>query len=615
MDVTTLKNLKPSEFEQAADGYRATGTMADSAKEEIEKVIVSGMNKELEGKALEAAIKQLGKLAANFHYTQTECALISTALRGFAHDMDSARKKLLSALDDAEARKFTVNPDGSVSYPAAPATDGAKKPHAGGSVNGATDPTAQAVGRQAANFDPNPHHGEALAIADRVAAALQEATEADSKWEPKIRALKADDDLTVSDRDWTDVKGDTKGVAQAADGYLDSIKPPPKGGDAEDNAQWWKDLSAEERAAYLSLHPEVLGGLDGIPAVTRDDANRTVLAEAHAKYQLELDSIPPEPHNKYTMINTVNGPVRVYSDEWLAWNNKYGDRKADLKSALDGMQAIQNRFDRTGVGGTPEAYLLGFDPVGKGDGKVILANGNPDTADHTAVYVPGTGTTLGGIDNDIERGERLWGVSHAQAPGENISTITWFDYDAPRSAYPTDKGDVIPEAISDSYAEKGGPTLRAFLDGNRIAHQTEAGPNNFAHTTVIGHSYGSTVIGDAAKSGGLGDGPLAADDVVVAGSPGMQADHAGDLGIRQGHMWAMDGTGDDNFVTAGGRLVGLGDNWTIPTDDDFGSTVMRTDGGDHGSYWDVDGNGHPSEALSNQARVITGNYEEVTVER
>ncbi|MET9826264.1 MULTISPECIES: alpha/beta hydrolase [Streptomyces] len=615
MDVTTLKNLKPSEFEQAADGYRATGDMADAAKEEIERVIVSGMNKALQGEALEAAIGELGKLAANFHYTQTECALVSTALNGFAHDMDSARKKLLSALDDAEARGFTVNPDGSVSYPAAPPAAGAKEPHTGGSVSGATDPTAQAVGRQSANFDPNPYHGEALAIADRIAAALQEATEADNKWEPKIRALKADDDLTVSDRDWTDVKADTKGVAQAADSYLDSIKPPPKEGDAEDNALWWKDLSPEERAAYLSLHPEVVGALDGLPAVTRDDANRTVLAESHAKYQMELDSIPPEPEKKYTTINTINGPMKVHSDEWLAWRDKYEGRKNDLQSSVDGMKAIENRFDRTGVDGTPEAYLLGFDPVGKGDGKVILANGNPDTADHTAVYVPGTGTHLGGIDKDIVRGERLWAASTAQAPGQNISTITWFDYDAPRSAYPGDKGDAIPEAISDSYAEKGGPTLREFLYGNRMAHQAESGPNNFGHSTVIGHSYGSTVIGDAAKSGGLLDGPLAADDVVVAGSPGMQADHAGDLGIRKGHMWAMDGSGDDDFVTIGGRLVGLGDNATIPTDDSFGSTVMKTDGGNHGAYWDVDGSGNPSEALKNQARVIVGDYQGVTVER
>ncbi|WP_078883923.1 alpha/beta hydrolase [Streptomyces sp. NRRL S-340] len=173
---------------------------------------------------------------------------------------------------------------------------------------------------------------------------------------------------------------------------------------------------------------------------------------------------------------------------------------------------------------------------------------------------------------------------------------------------------MIPQAIHDSYAEKAGPTLREFMDGTRVAHQTESGPNNLGHTTLIGHSYGSTVIGDAAKAGSFLDGPLAADDVVVAGSPGMQAARSGDLGIDPHHMWAMQGTGDDDFVTGGGRLVGLGGDFTIPTDDSFGSTVMKTDGGGHGAYWDVAKNGNPSEALKNQARVIVGDYEGVTVE-
>ncbi|MGW7262900.1 alpha/beta hydrolase [Streptomyces sp. NPDC054842] len=615
MDLATLRDLKPSEFEEAADGYRATSGMASAAKDEINDVIIAGMNKSLRGQALTAAIGELKKLSANFHYTQTECGLISVALNGFAHDMNSARKKLLSALDDAAARKFTVNPDGSVTYPEGPSVNDGEEPSKGGSVSGATDSTAQAVGRQSANFDPNPHHAEALAIADRIAAALSEATEADRKWAPKLRALKADEDLTVSNRDWVDVTSDAGGVSKAADHYLAGIRHPPKDGDAEDNAQWWQDLSPEEREVYLSLRPGLVGALDGLPADARDDANRTVFSESHAKYQLELDSIPPEPANKYTTISTMGGPVQVHTDEWMAWNEKYGARKDRLVDSLQGMKAIQDRFDRTGVDGMPEAYLLGFDPVGKGaDGKVILANGNPDTADHTAVYVPGTGTHLGGIDKDIIRGERLWSSSTALAPGQSVSTITWFDYDAPRSAYPGDKGDAIPEAMHDSYAEKAGPTLREFMEGVRIAHQAEMGPNNLGHTTLIGHSYGSTVIGDAAKSGSFMDGPFPANDVVVAGSPGMQAARSGDLGIDPKHMWAMQGTGNDDFVTGGGRLVGLGGGGAIPTDDSFGSTVMRTDGGNHGAYWDVDNAGNPSEALKNQARVIVGDYKGVTVE-
>ncbi|MHB9859444.1 hypothetical protein [Streptomyces sp. YIM S03343] len=380
MDLATLKNLKPSEFEQAADGYRATSDMAGAAKDEIDNVIVAGMNESLKGQALTAAIRELKKLSANFHYTQTECSLASVALNGFAYDMDSVRKKLLSALDDAAARKFTVNPDGSVTYPEGQPANGVEEPPKGGSVSGATDPTAQAVERQSANLDPNPHHAEALAIADRIAAALNEATEADSKWEPKLRALKADDDLTVSNRDRTDAGSDTSGVSKAAEHYLDSIAPPPKDGDPKANAEWWKGLTPEQREAYLALHPKDVGRMNGLPAEVRDEANRTVLDETRAQYQLDLDALPPEPTSKYTWITTARGPVEVYTDEWISWNSKYGDRTAALQKVLKGVDAIQDRFDRTGQKGLPEAYLLGFDPKGEDDGRVIIANGNPDTA-------------------------------------------------------------------------------------------------------------------------------------------------------------------------------------------------------------------------------------------
>ncbi|MEU2667701.1 alpha/beta hydrolase [Streptomyces sp. NPDC007164] len=614
MDYATLRALKLSEFTEAADGYRSLSDSASTSKDDIDNRVAVGMRKILEGEAADSAQGALKALSDNFHYVRTECGLISTALNGFAYDVESAKKKLDAAVADAGGAKCTVNSDGSVSYPAGGDEVDGKVPE-GGTASGLTDSSARGVGRQAANLDPNPHHRAAQECADRIAEAVKEATEADEKWAPKLRALKADDDLTVSDHDWADAKSDMAGVSKAAEYYLDSIKHPPEEGDSEDNAQWWKDLSPQEREAYLSLHPGVVGALDGLPAEVRDEANRTLFSETKAKYQMDLDSIPAEPANKFKTINTINGPFQVHSDEWKAWNEKYGDQRSQLQGAMRGMAAIQGRFDRTGENGLPEAYLLGFDPVGEGDGKVILANGNPDTADHTGVYVPGTGSNLEGIGKDLHRGDILWATSDKLAPGQNISTITWFDYDAPRSAYPGDKGDAIPEAMHDRYAEKAGPTLREFMDGNRVAHQGESGAGNLGHTTLIGHSYGSTVIGDAAKSGTFHDGPLAADDVVVVGSPGMQADRAADLGIKHGHMWAEQGGGSDNFVTGGGRVVGLGDNWTIPTDPDFGANIMQSDAADHGAYWNGSDDGSkPSVSLKNQARVIVGDYESVTLD-
>ncbi|MFH9391542.1 alpha/beta hydrolase [Streptomyces sp. NPDC017556] len=606
MDLATLKGFKPSEYEEAANGYRTTGDMASEAKDALDNRISVELRNQLEGEAAKAAVEELKSLSKNFHYTQTECGLVSTALNGFAFDIAVAKRKLEAAMEDARADGCTVNANGSVSYPAG-RKPGDEKTADGGTVTGSAggSPTSDALERQAMNIHPNPYYGRAMAYANRIADALEEATEADTKWAPKLRALKADDDLTVSPRDWADAQSDTGGVREAGKAYLDSLPEPPKDGSPKDNAAWWKSLSAEDQSAHLALNAASIGALDGLPAVTRDEANRTVFAEKRGEYEQALKAIPAAP-TKYTYINTARGPVKVRSDEYMEWHDRYNDRKRELEGYLKGMDQIQDRFDRTGVRGLPEAYLLGYDPVGHSDGKIILANGNPDTADHTAVYVPGTKANIEKIAEgpglgDLGRSERLWAESGMMAPDKSFSIITWLDYDAP------DK--VVGEATRGSYAEDAGPTLRSFMEGNRAAHETN--PGNPGHTTLIGHSYGTTVVGVAAQSdigpiGEFGPTPRIADDVIVVGSPGVQADHAADLGVGAQHVWAMGGPGDDQIVRQGGRLLGLGDKFTIPTDEGFGGNIMKSDSPDHGGFWDPE-----STSLRNQAAVIAGKYDRV----
>ncbi|WP_171110004.1 MULTISPECIES: alpha/beta hydrolase [unclassified Streptomyces] len=600
MDYATLKALKPTEFSDAADGFRRTGDMASAAQDRIEKQITAAMRKSLEGEAANAALGQLRELAENFHYTRVECGLISTALDGFAYDLEAAKKKLDAAVEGAQAERFTVNSDGSINYPPGGEKVDGELPK-GGTVTGLTDATASALGRQAANFDPNPHHGRAQQYADQIATALKEATEADEKWAPKLRALKADDDLTVSDRDWADVKKDAGGVLKVAGDYLDSIKEPPKDGSPKENAEWWDSLTAEEQAAYVALHPAAVGALDGLPSDIRDEANRAVLAETQATYQLELASIPQEP-NKFAPNPNGSYPAVVQTQAWQDWNEKYGERHAFLTNSLKGMNAIQSRFDATGKDGLPPAYLLGFDT--KGNGHAMVANGNPDTADHTAVYVPGTKSRLEGAGGDIGRMQEVWDASDQLAPGESVSTITWIGYDAPQS--------VAPEAMDKHWAHEGAPKLNQFLDGL----QTVQGGADASHTTVIGHSYGSTTVGAASQQG-----DLAADDIVVAGSPGMLAPDADDLDVGRDHVWSE--AARDDLVPVGGKVAGLGglkwdvETWNgvpynvgyvqvVPSDEAFGAHRMDVDTSGHSGYWD-----HGSQSLWNQAAVVTGRYNQV----
>ncbi|MFD7507100.1 alpha/beta hydrolase [Streptomyces sp. NPDC059850] len=555
------------------------------------------MQAALEGEAASAALTQLRKLGQNFHYIQVECGLASTALNAMASDFREAKTKLDSAVADAHEQKLTVNADGSVSYPA-----GGEKGE-GGKVSGIADAgdssdTAKSVARQAANFDPNPHHARALECANRIAQALQEATEADELWAPKLRSLKADDDLTVSADDWVDATKDTRGVRTGAKDYLDAIKDRPKNGDPKLTATWWKGLSKDQQNALIAVDPAGLGKTDGLPAEVRDEANRTVLSEARAQYQTERDAIPAEP----TKFKNLGPKVEaVYTDEWLAWHHKHEDRAKQLDKALAGMDNIERRFERTGTNNLPEAYLLGFDPFANSDGKVIIANGNPDTADHTATYVPGSLTDQTNIEDELDKSERLWRESSTLRPKDSVSTITWFDYNSPRSVQPMIEHDVLPEAMSDKQATEGAPRLRHFLDGNAAAHETATGEKG--HSTLMGHSYGTTVMGDAAKVD-----PLPVDDVMTVASPGVQAQSPGDMGLDPKHFWAM--ASPDDPVPGLGKSVGLGEDRIVPSDSEFGGNVMKTDTEGHGGYWDYKG-GEASDSLTNQASVIVREYDEV----
>ncbi|MGM9336873.1 alpha/beta hydrolase [Streptomyces murinus] len=596
MDLAALKALKPSEYQDAADGYRATSEMAGKAGEALDSRISAGIRNQLSGETAKAALRELKELSKDFHYAAAECALAGAALDGFAFDMAAAKRKLEAALEDAAAAGCTVGADGSVSFPAGGKEVDGKVPE-GGTVRvstSPTDPTSAALERQAVHMHPNPNFGKAVGFADRIGDALKEATDADVKWAPKLRALKADDDLVVSDKDWIDVKSDTAGVRDAGKDYFDSLPRPPEHDDPKKNAAWWQGLTDEQRSDYLSAHPDAVGAMDGLPATARDQANRTVLDEAHAKARLDYDAWlkkHPEPERYQPYIDPYTGSMpkglSVESQEWKDWE----EARKNARKSLDGMDAIQTRFDATGVNGLPEAYLLGFST--DGDGRAIIANGNPDTADHQAVYVPGTGSELGNIGGGIDRMTKVWHAASDEADGKSVSTITWLGYDAPDSVW--------KDAPFEHYAYDGAPAFDKFLDGLDTSHTGDTDP----HRTVIAHSYGTTLVGAAAQKG-----HVSADDLVFAGSPGVKVSDADELDVPKGHVWNEEADGD--VVPDIGRWGHGGDGFIIPSDPHFGANQMTTDTEGHSGYWDETSHG-PSQSLKNQALVVVGKGDDVAL--
>jgi hypothetical protein len=165
----------------------------------------------------------------------------------------------------------------------------------------------------------------------------------------------------------------------------------------------------------------------------------------------------------------------------------------------------------------------------------------------------------------------------------------WLGYDTP-GADESGAG-----ALGGGAAREGGRALDPFIDGLRTTHHGDPG-----RLTVVGHSYGSTVIGDAASRG---DG-LAVDEIIVAGSPGMRVDNADALQVGDGHVWA--GAAEDDDVSGWMSHMTHGE---APHKEGFGGNRYVVDTTGHSDYWRKD-----TLSLRNQAAIVVGLYDEVTLE-
>ncbi|MGW4272344.1 hypothetical protein ACWEGQ_08250 [Streptomyces seoulensis] len=173
MDLKKLQAIHPSEYADAADGYRAISDMADAAKGRIDKQITKAMQQANEGEAANAAQQQLTKLSQNFHYTQTECGLISGALTGFSSEIAAPHRRLLEALDDAKALSYTVHANGGVTYSAGGENEQTGEKIVGGTVTGFNGIYSRGPGPDMTGLrSPNPNRAKAQDIADRIAHAV-----------------------------------------------------------------------------------------------------------------------------------------------------------------------------------------------------------------------------------------------------------------------------------------------------------------------------------------------------------------------------------------------------------------------------------------------------------
>ncbi|AYY13912.1 hypothetical protein EF847_15610 [Actinobacteria bacterium YIM 96077] len=353
----------------------------------------------------------------------------------------------------------------------------------------------------------------------------------------------------------------------------------------EDVHEWWAGLDETEREYLVEYHPYLVGRLDGVPIASRDRANRTVLDHEIERLHTELGELIQKPGSD-TSLYLDGRPVSPTDVAGLLPRHQEASRIAER---LGGLSVVKERLDQS----EPPAFLI--DLSTHGFGRAVVSVGNPDEAGHVATYVPGTGSRLDErIRTDIQRTDIMF--EDAQEAGQgSTAVVMWLGYDAPQDVV-LDVESPSRTAWSPDAAEAGAPRLRGFQEGLRVTHA-----EGDSHNTLLGHSYGTTVIGHAAKEG---DVPV--DNLVFVASPGVGVDTVSELGIDPENVFATTALGDP-ISFAPHRMLGPQPT-SSPFDvvSPFGATDFSSDIGGHSSYWN-EGN----QARNNLAYIVTGQHDRV----
>ena len=373
-----------------------------------------------------------------------------------------------------------------------------------------------------------------------------------------------------------DALSDDGGVPPVAQDAMSRPGAPGTGASPEEVKAWWDGLSEAEREAVVAAYPTLVGSADGLPAGARDEANRITLDDDVAT------------------LSSKEADGTLSSEE-----ERVLDNATATQEALADADALTDPLTGDPVGGT----LWLYDPAAfDGDGRVAVALGDLDTATDVAVMTPGITTEMDDVGTYAGKMTNLYEATRYTGDGSSVATMFWLGYDAPTGAFDG-------ATLTEGRAEDGGERLADAFDGLRASRADDP-----AHLTAIGHSYGSTATSYAA-----GDFDLAADDVVLIGSPGAgPADEAGDFSVGDGHVYvgrdsrdAVATLGDEGWVGKGG--LGLG---TDPSSEDFGATRFDAERVDRGhTIWLGDAHSsylnHDTESLYNIAQVVDGHGDAV----
>ncbi|MET0995697.1 MAG: alpha/beta hydrolase, partial [Mycobacterium sp.] len=470
--TVTIPQVEASRPEALAQSGAALGQSASGLATQIraQRATLDTLRASWQGSASDAAIAKAAPTLEQMQRIQDAMTRAQSVLQDGGDQLAQTRTNILQTAGQLRQQGWQVAPDGTVSVRPGSALD------------------------QYAKLSPvNAMQVQQLAAANSttVKTLLARFDSADRQIDRNVRNA-------VTGLDSPALKFGPGGIP-APDAPPDQGPRIPEGNDPKEVKRWWDSLSRAEKDQLLHDHPDKLGNLNGIPVEDRSTANKAVM-------QQDLDR-----------VNNAAADHHVTVQEVTAHPQDYDLTPTDITrytNATKVKDGLKYNSDRTGA----PTFLQVYEPEKfGGQGRAAIAIGNPDTADNTAVVVPGTShsVTEGWLRSDDAI--NVFNETSAADRSKSTAVVAWMGYNAPDSL--TD-----PQVAQTGNAREGGSLLASDVNALEVTNKGDS------HVTVIGHSYGSTTVADAAAGYGMH-----ADDVVLIGSPGTDLAHsAADFHLPEG---------------------------------------------------------------------------------
>ena len=326
--------------------------------------------------------------------------------------------------------------------------------------------------------------------------------------------------------------------------------------------------------------------VDGWPRMSQD------------RIAAQIDAMTPEQRGRLI----AEFPHQVGNTDGIPWDMRVAANRLNIAAAIlaeTGSDAGSRRRiafyrsllgeidDPAGSGRIPRR-IVAFDP---GRASLIELNGDLTTARSVAVFVPGVNTTMEGSAANTATARRF-----VSATGGDVAMITFLGGPFPQVHNPAD---VLFDAADARYALDMAPRLVAFTE------DVDRRVSDGVAVTVIGHSYGGSIVGTAETLG------LTSDRTVFLGAAGagVGVDDAGDWHNRNPNVVRYSMTAPGDFIELVQGIPG-GPHGVDP-DEMNGVIPLRTGEYDDGgpvAGWDAHSGmlNRPSDSWRTILAIITG---------